>query len=56
MESTERLALISERELLETQDVPQLLAARAIQLSILNAAEGRIHLINDVLGGYGYGD
>ena len=54
MESQERLALFSERELLEVQDVPSLLAARAIQLSILNVAEERVHLINDVLGGYGH--
>lgn len=47
-------ALFEERGVLEALSVPQLLGQRALQLELLNAAESRIHMINDVLGGNGY--
>ena len=46
--------IFSEREYFEGMDIRSLLDSREMLLEAMSEAERRIHLINDVLSGYGY--
>lgn len=48
-------ALFTKRELLERQDPVVLNAHKAELLRRLSDLESEVHLVNDVLDGYGYG-
>lgn len=49
----EQQPLIEKRELYELQDTAVLIGHRAVLLARMSDLEAEVHLINDVLGGYG---